>query len=496
VAGEQPRNVELPFTRHGPVIKVDGPRNLAYAVRTAWLQPGMSPYYGSLRLLRARNFAEFQGAMRNWGASTLNQVYADTQGNIGWVPGGLAPEGRVTTACSRYRVTGAMSGPVSTTVTTCRVLTTHPGIHHHSQSTEPAAGFPLPGKKDRLRVGEPGQVHQDHRRTLGQSRVIGRVLRQLQNDQLSLPAQRIVALLKNMPAPEMLRNWDGVEGVDSGPAALFEVWRTRHLGPAFVKAVLPPAAVGLIDQPDSAVLLDALEHPEAWFGTDAVAKRDRLLTTTLDSAYSDVTTLLGPDPATWKWGDLQHSRFEHPLSTMVDEATRGRLNVGPFPRGGSELTVNASPFQDNDFRHIRGPSFRMVLDVGSWDASLAVNTPGQSGVPDSPHYRDLANQWRSGTYFPLLYSRSEIERNAEQRIILLPTPTTLDLAIGLPMGRPGNSADLCHHQEHSHPRVQRPYTETCAPDAAVNGSRRQPAQRSCSHRPASWAIRSSSDGHA
>ncbi len=39
VAGEKPRNVDLPFTRHGPVIKVDGQRNLAYAVRTAWLQP-------------------------------------------------------------------------------------------------------------------------------------------------------------------------------------------------------------------------------------------------------------------------------------------------------------------------------------------------------------------------------------------------------------------------------------------------------------------------
>jgi penicillin amidase len=58
--------------------------------------------------------------------------------------------------------------------------------------------------------------------------------------------------------------------------------------------------------------------------------------------------------------------------------------------------------------------------VGNWDASLAVNTPGQSGVPDSPHYRDLAGQWRSGAYFPLLYSRSEVERNAETRIVLLP----------------------------------------------------------------------------
>jgi len=40
------------------------------------------------------------------------------------------------------------------------------------------------------------------------------------------------------------------------------------------------------------------------------------------------------------------------------------------------------------------------------------------------------------------------------------------------------------------------YTETCAGLSAVNGSRRQPAQRSRSRRPAKRAMRSSSAGHA
>ncbi|HEX8760326.1 MAG TPA: penicillin acylase family protein [Pseudonocardiaceae bacterium] len=421
VAGEKPRNVELPFTRHGPVIKVDGQRNLAYAVRTAWLQPGMSPYYGSLRLLRARNFAEFQGSMRNWGAPTLNQVYADTRGNIGWVPGGLAPRRQgydgllPVPGDGRYDWSGFYDGddlpraynPPQGFIATANQLNLPPDFPYRERKI----GFEWANPSRFTRItnvlsANPGSSVADSA--------------QLQNDQLSLSAQRIVALLKNLPVPEMLRNWDGVESVDSGPAALFEVWSKQHLGPAFVKAVLPAAAARLVGQPDPAVLLDALEHPEAWFGTDAVAKRDQLLTTTLDTAYPDVVTLLGPDPATWKWGDLQYSLFEHPLSPVVDETTRARLNVGPFPRGGSELTVNASSFQNNDFRHISGPSFRMVLDVGNWDASLAVNTPGQSGVPDSPHYRDLAGQWRSGAYFPLLYSRSEVERNAERRIVLLP----------------------------------------------------------------------------
>jgi penicillin amidase len=62
----------------------------------------------------------------------------------------------------------------------------------------------------------------------------------------------------------------------------------------------------------------------------------------------------------------------------------------------------------------------MVLDVGQWDNSRAINAPGQSGDPRSPHYRDLAERWRSGEYFPLLYSRAQVERYAASRITLRP----------------------------------------------------------------------------
>ena len=62
----------------------------------------------------------------------------------------------------------------------------------------------------------------------------------------------------------------------------------------------------------------------------------------------------------------------------------------------------------------------MVLDVGNWDASRAINTPGQSGDPASPHYRDLAPTWAAGQYVPLLYSRGAVEKEAQQRIRLEP----------------------------------------------------------------------------
>jgi penicillin amidase len=132
----------------------------------------------------------------------------------------------------------------------------------------------------------------------------------------------------------------------------------------------------------------------------------------------------GTDPAQWQWGKLHHAFFAHALANAADAATKARLNVGPMPKQGGSDTVNLSAFDPNSFRQQGGPSFRMVLDVGAWDNSRAVNAPGQSGDPASPHYRDLAPMWLRGDYFPLLYSRAKIEASLARRIDLVPAPST------------------------------------------------------------------------
>jgi|SRR6266850_1317975 len=97
------------------------------------------------------------------------------------------------------------------------------------------------------------------------------------------------------------------------------------------------------------------------------------------------------------------------------------LQPGPFPVPGDPYTPNASAYRTSDFRLTNGPSFRMVIDVGNWDNSRAVNYPGQSGNPDDPHYRDLAQMWLTGSYFPLLCSRAAVEKATQTRIMLKPT---------------------------------------------------------------------------
>ena len=80
VKGAPSQGVELLFSRHGPIVSQT--KKHAFAVRAAWLEPGMSPYFGSIEYMRAQNFREFVGALNRWGAPSENQVYADTDGNL------------------------------------------------------------------------------------------------------------------------------------------------------------------------------------------------------------------------------------------------------------------------------------------------------------------------------------------------------------------------------------------------------------------------------
>jgi penicillin G amidase len=250
----------------------------------------------------------------------------------------------------------------------------------------------------------------------------------LQNDDVSIPARRLVALLAPLSsddasthaALDMLKGWDAHMDADSPQAALEEVWLSRHLGRAFKNAVLPKNAASAFGAPDTAVMLDTLEHPQARFGDDAVSKRDAVLLSSLHDAYQEMTRLQGDDPHQWKWGGLQTNLNAHPLADAVDADMRAKLNVGPIGKGGSAYTPNQSTYRASDFRETNGPSFRVIVDVGNWDDSRAVNLPGESGDPDNPHYRDLTDMWLKGQYFPLLYSRAAVEAATEKRVHLVP----------------------------------------------------------------------------
>ena len=427
VKGAANASLELKFTRHGPVIYVDVEKNRAYAVRSAWMEPGMSPYFGSIDYMRAKNWDQFLAAMNRWGAPTENQVYADKSGNIGWVPGGLAPkrpnwDGLLPVpGDGRYEWAGFWDrdqlpfeyNPAQGWITTSNEMNL-PADYPYK---ERKLGFEWTNSSRHERLVE--MMQQKAKMSIEDSM-------RMQNDYLSIPARRLVALLKPLAAGDagpraalaLLARWNYVESAASGEAALMEVWIARHLGNAFKNAVLSKPAADAFGAPDIAVMLAMLEDPAKSFGGSA--RRDEVLLTSLGAAYAEMEKLQGTDASKWQWGRLHQSKPPHPLVEAVDDATRAMLTVGPLPDGGSAYTPNQSAYRTSDFLRTNGPSFRVIIDVGNWENSRAVNMPGQSGDPLSPHYRDLAPLWLNGKYFPLLYSRAKIERATEARITLVP----------------------------------------------------------------------------
>jgi penicillin amidase len=420
VKGEAPVEVELAFTRHGPVIWSDARR--AYAVRSGWLEPGMAVYFGSASYMTAKNYTDFRAGIARALAPGLNYVYADIKGDIAWVVGGLAPirpnwDGLLPVpGDGRYEWAGFWRGDQLPST-----LNPRRGFFSTANEMNLPAEYPY---RERKLGFEWSDVSRQTR--------IDSVLRslpkigiedsmKLQNDITSLAARRLVALLSQLTSNDtttraalaLLRGWDGVERADSAQAALFEVWVSRHLGRAFLAAVLPKDAAAVIRAPDMGAMLDALEK-------GSVRDRNKLLLDTLAAAYRETGQLLGPDAAKWRWGALHHSFPAHPLLAVLPPSVRDKFQVGPFPKSGGPYTPNQSGYRATDFRQTGGPSFRIVMDVGNWDGSRAVNYPGQSGNPDDPHYRDLARTWLDGEYFPLLYTRAAVEKATTHRITLRP----------------------------------------------------------------------------
>ena len=48
------------------------------------------------------------------------------------------------------------------------------------------------------------------------------------------------------------------------------------------------------------------------------------------------------------------------------------------------------------------------------------NVPGESGDPESKHYRDLLDDWSAGRYHPLPFTRKAVEAALGERILLEP----------------------------------------------------------------------------
>ncbi|MFN8668575.1 MAG: penicillin acylase family protein [Gemmatimonadaceae bacterium] len=414
IKGETPRTVTLRFTVHGPLLSVDSTRKRGIALRSIHTEPGTASYLASLSLDRARNWDEFQQAMTRWLMPSENMIYADVDGNIGWVAGGIMPR---RTWSGLLPVPGDGSHEWNGFV---------PGMEL-PRAFNPADGFIATANHNILPPGYPVPLSYEWasryridrvQEVLRQPRLFSiDDFRQLQHDDRSKLAEALVPHLIDAarrqgadarPELRLLAEWNLHMSRDQVAPTLFSAW-----APAVYRRAITRA---LADAPDVARTLAVraeYEWLEGVLAQPGSAATDSLLLGALDDATADLTRRFGADRAKWRYGDIHQAIFRHPLTAKYD--------LPPASRGGDANTVYATG--GRDYKQNAGASFREIIDLANFDRSVVTNVPGQSADPRSRHYGDLLPLWARDEYFPLVYSRDRVEQETEQLLWLEPKPS-------------------------------------------------------------------------
>jgi penicillin amidase len=412
----------LKYTRHGPVVFEDRERNLAYAVRAAWMEIGGAPYLASLRMDQATTWEEFREACNYSNIPGENMVWAGRDGTIGWQSVGIAPVRRNWSGLvpvpgdGRYEWDGYLpivAKPHVVDPEEGYFATANNDLIPRDYTFMDAVGFTWSDPYRWLRIVEVLDA--------GTRFSVADMMR-LQTDELSIPARQLVPLLDDLTASgrvedarQRLLSWDFVMDKRSLEAGIYAAWESE-LREA-VREAMVPAGAGL--NLSLRKVIETLVVPPGELGEDPMAARDGMLVSTLGDAVAALEAKLGSDMSGWTYGqpDYHHAYLRHPLGTAVDATTRAELEAGPAARGGYGSTVNQTGNGDNQ---TSGASFRIIVDTGDWDRAVGMNTPGQSGDTRSPFYRNLFQRWANDDFHPVFYSRDRVEGVTSRRFDLQP----------------------------------------------------------------------------
>ena len=398
-------------SRHGPVVsdKFAG-EGKVFALAAPFLERGDTTPGALSRINRAGGWDEFLAAVRGFHAPQLNMIYADTDGNIGFIAPGKVPI-RTRSLFPRQGWTGAEDWrgfipfarlPRSFNPGRGRIITANNRVVPD--------GYPYyitddwaPGYRAR-RIGE----------LLDESRPQSpRTTARIQGDHVSLMARHLLPMMLNLRPGEdrerralaLLEKWDGTMSRERPEPAIFSAWLRQfnravygdELGdllggywkhrPRFIASVLGGRGPWCDD-------VGTPETEEDCAGRLALA---------LERALDGLEERLGADMEDWRWGDLHRALFRHRLFSALP-------GLGPWAdlaiaTDGGGYTVNRGAFRVSDskhpFQHIHGPGLRAIFDLSDLDKSLFMIATGQSGNPLSPHYGDMLEDWRDGRYLRL-----------------------------------------------------------------------------------------------
>jgi penicillin amidase len=422
-----PQVETVTVTSRGPVLTpiLDGVGTVL-SLRATWLEP--APVRGLLDIIRARDFASFRRGFDAWPGPSLNVVYADADGHIGWQLIGALPR--------RHAGNGTLPAPAW-----------EPGWESEPLSFEampfqldPPTGFvvsannaPRPDATDAPFLGSDWL--DGYRAAAIGERLAVRddwdvaATAALQVDVTSIPWRDMRDLVLAVEARDdaerlalaLLRTWDGQVAAASAAASVFELFVAELAG-----ITTREAAPGGWRWAMGAGFGEVITNTA--FGARTVSRlvgrlRDRqdtdeAIRSALHSAIATLTRARGSDPARWAWGDVRPLRLMHPLGALkpLDRA----LNLGPVAVGGDTNTVAQAGVRPLDPLGAHGAiaNHRMVIDLADVERSRFVVAGGQSGNPLSPHYDDLLELWVRGDGVPIPWRRDLVDVAVVDRLVL------------------------------------------------------------------------------
>jgi penicillin amidase len=436
---------EVLVTRHGPVISpaIPGetrphgrPSGWALALRTVVAEPSRQ-ISALLKINRAGSWEQFREGLQDWPAPSLNFVYADVDGNIGYQMAGLVPlraggHGLVTSPgwSGEYDWTGFIPFdelPMAFNPPTHYIATANNKVvdddYPYFLSAEYVDCYRARRITELLTAKEMHSLED---------------FRSMHADVYSIPGRELAQhLLALHPSDEdaqralnFVRVWDGHLSPDSVASTVVEAFFlhmlrntvSEKLGPLtdhFLGKEVHPAIPDTAQLQRSASWLLRLiqDAPSEWFPGRSW---QQVMEQSLSEAVASLREQFGDDMSRWNWGRIHFAPFEHVLGNV--RALRRVFNRGPVPVGGDMNTVaNASYVGTRPYGvYSYAASYRQIIDLSDFNRSVAVLAGGQSGNPASRHYGDMIDAWRRVEYHPMLFERAEIERHAEGRLTLTP----------------------------------------------------------------------------
>lgn len=435
---------ELRATRRGPVIsdvlegKIDRRGDQIVTLRWAPAET-LASHLGFTALVTAKTVAEIDAELAQLTAISLNFVFADRQGGLGFRVSGRPPRRAAGTGTRPTPIDKALqesdnwqgflgpdemphaANPERDWLGTANNLTIAPGLPYYFTDFA-ASSYRYRRMKEVLGGAEKLSVEQHW---------------QLQRDTKNLLAERLVPIFvaalekdeESRDFTEILKLWNFRDEAEGAAPLVFQEMLRQAVLATLADDLGEELAAEYLDslyywqERFESLLVAGEKGPGAAFfddkNTPLVEDRDAILVRAARAAKKRLAPLAGNDPKKWQWGRLHTVTFFHPLRR--EGLGAAWLGTEPLPLGGSAETLlrgwydTRKPYAVTFFA-----SLRFVADLGDDDKMLWVLPGGVAARVFHPHFKDQIPAFLSGEPGHLWVSDRAIATHTMNKLELRP----------------------------------------------------------------------------